>query len=125
MAETLHFPQLRQLGLERLEISDTALNSIIAGCPVLEYLLIDRCIGFSPIWINSPSLRSIAMSRMDLIIEDAPSLQRLLHLDPYNALRVPVISASKLETLGCLCDHSDESKLVFGSTVIQVAPCLH
>ncbi|RLN13173.1 hypothetical protein C2845_PM09G07050 [Panicum miliaceum] len=85
MAETLQFPQLRQLGLERLEISDTALNSIIAGCPALEYLLIDR----------------------------------LLHLDPYNPLRVSVISAPKLETLGCLCDHCYESKLVFGTAVIQ------
>jgi len=58
---------------------------------------------------------------VNLIIEDAPSLQRLLNLNPYNALRVSVISAPKLETLGCL----GEYKLVFGTTVIQVAPCLH
>ena len=122
MAEKLQFPQLRQLGLERVDISYTALNSIIAGCPVLEYLLIDMGICFSPpIRINSPSLRSIAMSSVNLIIEDAPSLQRLLNLNPYNALRVSVISAPKLETLGCL----GEYKLVFGTTVIQVAPCLH
>ncbi|KAG2610375.1 F-box/LRR-repeat protein At3g26922-like [Panicum virgatum] len=119
IAETLHFPQLKQLGLERLDISDTALNSIIAGCPILEDLLIDNCIGFSYIRINSPSLRSIAMSCVNLIIEDAPSLQRLLNLDAHGALLVSVISASKLETLGCLSDHCPVSKLVFGTTVIQ------
>ena len=126
MAEKLQFPQLRQLGLERVDISYTALNSIIAGCPVLEYLLIDMGICFSPpIRINSPSLRSIAMSSANLIIEDAPSLQRLLNLDAHGALLVSVISAPKLETLGCLSDHCPVSKLVFGTTVIQVAPCLH
>ena len=126
MAEKLQFPQLRQLGLERVDISYTALNSIIAGCPVLEYLLIDMGICFSPpIRINSPSLRSIAMSSVNLIIEDAPSLQRLLNLDAHGALLVSVISAPKLETLGCLSDHCPVSKLVFGTTVIQVAPCLH
>ena len=65
------------------------------------------------------------MSCVNLIIEDTPSLQRLLNLDAHGALLVSVISAPKLETLGCLSDHCPVSKLVFGTTVIQVAPCLH
>ncbi|TKW20805.1 hypothetical protein SEVIR_4G113000v4 [Setaria viridis] len=113
------FPSSGSLDFEFLKISDCTMNSIIAGCPVLECLLINACTGFSPIRINSPSPRSIAMSCMELIIEDAPSLQRLVHLKPCSALRVSVISAPKLETLGCLCDHGFESNLVFGTTVIQ------
>ncbi|CAN6214346.1 unnamed protein product, partial [Urochloa humidicola] len=113
--ETFRFPQLRQLALDCVEISDIALHSIISvsACPVLEYLLISgsqvRCLR-----INSPSLKSIAISYGEIIIEDAPLLQRLLQLQ--TGLNVSVISAPKLETLGSL-DY--DSKLVFGTTVIQ------
>ncbi|CAN6208048.1 unnamed protein product [Urochloa humidicola] len=111
--ETFRFPQLKQLALDCVEISDVALHGIISGCPVLEYLLISGrhvpCLR-----INSPSLKSIAISYGEVIIEDAPLLQRLLQLD--TGLNVSVISAPKLETLGCLDYYS---KLVFGTTVIQ------
>jgi hypothetical protein len=62
----------------------------------------------------------------ELIVEDAPCLQSLLHQDFDYGLHVSVVSAPKLETLGCLSDgfyisgQDDLSRIVFGSTVIQV-----
>lgn len=41
VVETLHFPLLKQLGLEAVKISTNALRSLIIACPVLEYLLIN------------------------------------------------------------------------------------
>ncbi|TVU11804.1 hypothetical protein EJB05_45408, partial [Eragrostis curvula] len=73
VVETLHFPQLKQLGLGFIEISNGALNRLIAGCPVLEYLLLNSGY-FEGIRIKSPSIISIGISSGKLIIEDAPSL---------------------------------------------------
>ncbi|CAL5052236.1 unnamed protein product [Urochloa decumbens] len=40
MVETLHFPQLTQLGLKLVKVSGDSLHSIIAGCPVIECFLL-------------------------------------------------------------------------------------
>ncbi|KAL6631324.1 hypothetical protein ACP70R_028174 [Stipagrostis hirtigluma subsp. patula] len=112
--------RLRQLGLEIVQVSDSSLHSIIAGCPILECLLIGTTYGFDCLRVNSPSLRSICMTCAIIKIEDAPSLQRVLQLQPDNSMNVTVVSAPKLETLGCLCDDGPESKVVFGTTVIQI-----
>jgi len=116
--ETFQFPQLRQLSLDRVRISEVALHGIISRCPVLEYLLLNST-GFRCLRINSPSLKSVAISSAcseELIIEDAPLLQRLLQLQPRCVLNVSVISAPKVETLGCL---GYDSNLLFGTSVIQ------
>jgi hypothetical protein len=113
--QTFQFPQLRQLSLCSVSISEVALHGIISRCPVLEYLLL-KDTGFRCLRINSPSLKSIAISSGELIIEDAPLLQRLLQLQPRSGLNVSVISAPKVETLGCL---GYDSNLVFGTSVIQ------
>ncbi|CAL5052227.1 unnamed protein product [Urochloa decumbens] len=123
MVETLHFPQLSHLGLEVVKVSDDALHRIIAGCPVLEYLLLlgNLYLDHLRLRINSPSLRGIGMSSGKLIIEDAPLLERLLQLQTYPGMNVSVISAPKLKMLGCFSDSGYcDSKLVFGTTVIQV-----
>ena len=91
-------------------------------CPVLEYFLLNGSFGFRCLRINSPSLKSVAISSGELIIEDAPLLQRLLQLQPCGVLNVSVISAPKVETLGCL---GYDSTLLFGTSVIQVTSCLH
>ncbi|GJM90856.1 hypothetical protein PR202_ga07176 [Eleusine coracana subsp. coracana] len=82
--ETLHFPQLKLLGLDRVVISEASLHGIIAGSPVLESLLLRKSQGFSSLRINSPSLTSFGLETRSsiepLVIEDAPLLQRLLLL---------------------------------------------
>ncbi|XP_044985886.1 F-box protein At5g03100-like [Hordeum vulgare subsp. vulgare] len=129
----LHFPLLKQLGLELVSISECSLHSLIAGCPVLECLLISHGFGFRCLRINSLTLRSFAVKNYrkcndqlkELIVENAPCLQSLLHLDFDYGLHISVLSAPKLETLGCLSDgfyiskEEDLSRFVFGSTVIQ------
>ncbi|GJN00132.1 hypothetical protein PR202_ga17295 [Eleusine coracana subsp. coracana] len=112
---TLQFPQLKQLGLGFVKASPGALRSLITGCPVLEYLLLNG--GFSCLRINSPTITSIGISYGELIIEDAPSLVSLFLLDPYVTLNV--ISAPKLQTLGGLSDRCYSHKLVFGTLMIE------
>ncbi|KAL6839636.1 hypothetical protein ACP4OV_030575 [Aristida adscensionis] len=85
MAEGLHFPRLRQLGLEHVMITKDSLHGFIAGCPALDCLLLNESYGFSSLQISSPSLRSVGLgfsSSVPVIIEDAPLLERLLLLDP-------------------------------------------
>ncbi|TVT98432.1 hypothetical protein EJB05_56260, partial [Eragrostis curvula] len=118
--ETLLFPQLRQLAFDSVRISDVSLHSMIAQCPVLECLLLDGRISFKCLRINSPTLISIGMSYGELVIEDAPLLERLLQLlEPHNWIHISVISAPKLETLGCFAGNGASPKLVFGTTVIR------
>ncbi|PUZ61455.1 hypothetical protein GQ55_4G278300 [Panicum hallii var. hallii] len=79
----LCFPRLRQLGLEDAVISEGSLHRIIAGCPVLESLLLTGRSRFRCIRINSPSLVSLGLRvhTEELIIEHAPLLERLLQLE--------------------------------------------
>ena len=122
--ETLRFPQLRKLGLIHVKISEVSLQNIISvGCPRLEVLLLSTISHIGCHRINSPTLRSIGIrsSLVEFIIEDAPMLERLLHLEMNMPTRIFVISAPKLETLGCISERYKGSKVVFGSTVIQVA----
>jgi hypothetical protein len=59
---------------------------------------------------------------VEIIIQDAPSLERLVFPEVHQGLRVSVIAgaAPKLETLGCIYDVDPSSRFVFGSMVIQV-----
>lgn len=118
--QMLIFPQLRQLAFDCVRISDVSLHSMIANCPVLEYLLVNRSTGFHHLRIKSPSLRSIGISCGELIIEDAPLLERLLQLEPFHSLQVSIISAPKLETLGFFSDIHPKSTIIFSTTVIKV-----
>ncbi|KAM0861080.1 hypothetical protein ACQ4PT_046124 [Festuca glaucescens] len=106
--QELQFPLLKHLGLGLVSISECSLHGLITACPALECLLISHGFGFCCLKINSLTLRS-----------------RLLHQDFDYGLHVSVVSAPKLETLGCLSDgfyisgQDDLSRIVFGSTVIQ------
>ncbi|KAF7070677.1 hypothetical protein CFC21_076156 [Triticum aestivum] len=126
IVQGLHFPQLKKLGLDYVFLSEFSLSSMIAGSPSLEVLLIIRCSGARCLRINSFTLRSIEVgnsspdpSMEELIIESAPHLERLFHLDQNQDLHVSVLSAPKLESLGC-CTNS--TRLVFGSTDIHQGP---
>ncbi|KAK1698496.1 hypothetical protein QYE76_015193 [Lolium multiflorum] len=128
--EALHFPKLKKLAFQRVHISERSLHNIIdRACPALECLLISKSFGFRCVQINSITLKSIGVCDSyekrgiefkELIIENAPHLERLLQVGITFGLHVSVISAPKLETLGCLTDCTfGPTKLVLDSIVIQ------
>jgi hypothetical protein len=106
---TLHFPQLKQLSLEEVSISESTLHRVISGWPVLESMLLNRSFGFNCARISSPTLRTIGVRVCQggpyirkIIVEDAPCLERLLQLDMFVKLDISIISAPNLEIMGCL-----------------------
>lgn len=126
----LHLPQLKQLGLERVSISEAMLSYLIARCPALECLLIYYILGLQCARINSSSLRSIGVRLRrgsgpdadehqfrELVIENAPCLERLLRVDILDGLLLTVGAAPKLATLGSL-----HGEMYLNSTVIQRLP---
>jgi hypothetical protein len=123
----LHFPMLKQLGLTFVEImSDNSFYNMIAGCPVLDCLMIYGCYGVNCLRINSLSVRRIGVNNIcgvnrimlqQLIIESAPRLETFLHHNEDNDLHVSVLVAPKLENLGC-CTNS--TTIVFVSKDVQV-----
>ena len=106
-------------------LSEASLHSIIhSSCPALERLLIVLGIEIpiSCLKIKSPHLKSIGIcfEGQQLIIEDAPSLQRLLLHYCYKPSQIIVVSAPKLETLGVIHDpFNDHNKLVFVSSLFR------
>jgi hypothetical protein len=86
---------------------------MIAGCPAIECLMIYFVFGVNRLKINALRLRIIGMRTYshdyystaepqleNLVIENAPCLTRLIRADQFDATRVSVISAPKLETFG-------------------------
>jgi hypothetical protein len=126
---SLKFPCLEQLTLDSVTISEDALQSILSGCPSLESLELKDNFGIGRLCINSQTIKSLGFSANrikggvflhELVIEDAPCLERLLPLDPKNGpATIRIISAPKLQILGLLSD--DIPELHFGTTVFQVA----
>ncbi|XP_037474438.1 F-box/LRR-repeat protein 25-like [Triticum dicoccoides] len=125
----LHFPKLQKLALERVTISESSLHAMIASCRTLECLLIQNCFGIRCVRINSISLRGVGVRAYnyrkelnigELVIENAPCLENLLHGGFHESPHISVVSAPKLKTLGCLYSNCNTT-LVFESTIIQVA----
>ncbi|KAF8668414.1 hypothetical protein HU200_052222 [Digitaria exilis] len=128
ITENIRFPQLKKLALQHVSISEDSLHSLIAGCPVLECLLLRACKALDSVRINYASLISIGLSAQhheevtsldEFVIESAPCLERFLYLEQEMGLQVSVIKAPKLETLGPLCYHDIHPRLALGSTIIQ------
>ena len=119
----LDFSMLKQLGLEFVEIkSERSFCDMIACCPVLDCLHMSACYGVKCLRINSPSVRRIGVHNASggeriileqLIIDNAPRLETLLHFDDSN-LHLSVLYAPKLENLG-FC--TDSTNIVFDSDV--------
>ncbi|XP_034579119.1 F-box/LRR-repeat protein At4g14103-like [Setaria viridis] len=122
-ANALHLPLLNQLSLVSVRISETSLHALLAGCSVLESLLLEDINGFPRVQIMSTSLRTIGVcspwgdNRLrQLIIEDAPSLERLL-IFKGREMDISVISAPRLHILGELQGRGQ--MLQFGATALQ------
>ncbi|CAM0144757.1 unnamed protein product [Urochloa decumbens] len=125
-ASALHFPLLKKLSLLHVQISESSLHALLAGCPVLQSLVLSFSSGCRRIRIVSRTLRSIGMDTgwgdcrlQQLILEDAPSLERLLCFSyaRHMSMDISVISAPKLDILGPLGD--DFPRLDFGATIFQ------
>jgi hypothetical protein len=137
VAPSLKFPCLKEFTLRSVIVLEDVLHSLLRGCPVLESLFLDLNAGVGCLRINSPTLRSIGMGAsscglrvanpimlQDLIIEDAPCLERLLPPHHGNGpATIRVVRAPKLEILGPLSDGI--TRLDLGTTVFQVAADFH
>ncbi|XP_051202553.1 putative F-box/FBD/LRR-repeat protein At5g44950 isoform X2 [Lolium perenne] len=84
----LNFPCLKQLTLHGIPIMEDALHNLLSGCTALESLELTYFSGIGAICISSQTLRSLAFcsnpgwNSLELVIKDAPSLERLLPLYP-------------------------------------------
>ncbi|CAO2185104.1 unnamed protein product [Urochloa humidicola] len=125
----VHFPNLQQLVLEKVTISEGSLHAMLSGCPALNILTLGNCSGFRQFRINSLKLKHVEMyfhlkdrhRLQELIVENAPCLERLHHRGPYqDIMRISIISAPKLEILGRLTDNI--CRLELGSTVFKGDP---
>ncbi|VAH10257.1 FBD-associated F-box protein At4g10400-like [Triticum dicoccoides] len=126
LARPPSFPHLNQLILYDVGISESSLQSVISGCLVLQSVSLHN-MGFGRLCIRSPTLRSIGFyaprtqgvtTFQELVIEDAPCLDRLLPIYPDDGpVTIRVIRAPKLQILGFLSEGI--STLQFGTTVFQ------
>ncbi|EEC81867.1 hypothetical protein OsI_25652 [Oryza sativa Indica Group] len=129
MAPALHFPRLARLTLYRVTISEDTLHGLLSRCSALESLLLVGNFGIRRLRINSPFLRSLGFSAsswegyrdanfQEVVIEEAPCLERLMPLYPnHGPATIRVIAAPKLEVLGVLSDGI--SQLHLGTTFFQ------
>jgi len=113
-----------------VHLSEASLHNIIhSSCPALERLMLvsGKGIHIPCLNIKSPHLVSIGIhfEGQELIIEDAPSLQRLVLDFCYKPSQIIVVSAPKLETLGAISDPFEWSEMVFASTPIEVLYIIH
>jgi hypothetical protein len=121
----LNFRCLKQLTLQGIRIMEDALHNLLSGCTALESLELSYCSDMGAICITSQTLRSLAFNcygskTLQLVIKDAPSLERLLPLYPdWGRVTIEVIRAPKLEVLGLVS--KGLSKFQFGTTIFEVA----
>src|SRR3989337_3624061 len=120
----LRLPLLKKLMVVLVDLSVASLHNIIHfSCPALESLVLVFGLGIHIpcLKIKSPHLVSIGIhfEGQELIIEDTPSLQRLLLDCCYKPAQIIVVSAPKLETLGAISDPFDWIEMVFASTPIE------
>uniref|UniRef100_J3MK22 Uncharacterized protein n=1 Tax=Oryza brachyantha TaxID=4533 RepID=J3MK22_ORYBR len=104
-AAAASFPHLHELTLRYAFASSAALHGLLAGCPALASLSLDRVFGCRSLLVRSRSLRSLTEvgdELQDLLVEDAPLLERLLGHDINWGPSMHVLHAPRLEILGYL-----------------------
>ena len=125
----LILPQLKHLELVVVCLSNGDMEHLLHGCTALEYLRLQAINGLSTFHITSMTLRTIYVccwcgrkTSQDvyhrMVIEDTPSLERLLVVDQEGPTRINVISTPKLTVVGYSSDKYSE--LVIGSTPVDV-----
>jgi hypothetical protein len=133
---TLLLPRLKHLKLWHVTISEAAIHRLLAGCIALDGLELLAIQGFNSLRIVSPNLRSIRVSGssfpsfpkggnvmlQELVIENAPCLERLILLHPVGPRTLRVIVAPKLTILSYMSNAI--SQLVIGTPTFQVEPSL-
>ncbi|CAM0958167.1 unnamed protein product [Alopecurus aequalis] len=126
------FPSLENLTLYKVVMTEESLSAVLAGCPALRSLRLEKFVGSDRLLVNSQSLRSIGFSSpseqqadysdivkvRELVIQDAPCLERLLLLNPDNGPEtIQVVRAPKLEMLGYVSKGT--SHLHLGTIIFQ------
>lgn len=100
---------LRDLAFYFCVLTDDIISILLSCCLSLHSLVITGCMGLRSIRIRSPSLQSFTLNGSsdygneidDLIIEDAPNLERLmLHRSVARDSQVRILNTPKLELLG-------------------------
>jgi hypothetical protein len=123
----VHFPNLIDLTLSRITNYENTLHAMIAACPRLHTLFMDRNYHFRRVYIRSHSLVSVRLLVdpcnyvMDqLIIGCTPNLEKLIIQEQGNGPRIiRVLGAPKLQILDCL--RTDMMSTVqMGKTTFQV-----
>jgi hypothetical protein len=114
-------PVLSHLTLAGVTIYESSLRALLAACPVLLTLALLDNYGVSQLQIVSSSLRSVGVRSShlvlrQLVVEDAPCLERLLYFG--GDVNISVTSAPRLAILGDLCQGSP--RLQIGDTVFKV-----
>ena len=128
-APALFLPRLKHLELVAVCLPSSDMERLLRGCTALEYLRLQAINGLSSFHITSMTLRTIYVccwccnersQKVDhnMVIEDTPSLERLLVVDQEGPTRINVIYAPKLTVVGYSSDKYSE--LVIGSTPVQV-----
>ncbi|KAF6985249.1 hypothetical protein CFC21_003140 [Triticum aestivum] len=127
---SLKFPCLEQLTLKKVIISEDVLQSLLSGCSALESLELKENRGIARLCISSQTLRSLGffvdwwnggtgIFLQELVIEDAPCLERLLPLNSTGSkVVIRIICAPKLEIFGMLLSEVIP-EFQLGSSIIQ------
>jgi hypothetical protein len=130
--QPVRLPRLQQLTLSGVTISEGSLHAMLAGAPALRSLLLLDSNGFARLQIASCSIENIGVrSRcrgaklQHLVLEDTPSLKRLLLFEGTNHMDISVVSAPRLDVFGKLCDDATKLKYSSATTDLQVQANRH
>jgi hypothetical protein len=100
------FPNLQELGLFHTIIEDKGVDALLAQCPKLKiFSFVMACNSPSRLRVKSRSLRVVVEWRcsfVEVIIDDAPCLERLLFESSGDRRPVKIVHAPRLEVLGFL-----------------------